>query len=305
MATILGTRTIDGILVINTNTNPRIGGTSAPQGSFCTASDGSGTFFKTGPSNNDWINTSISIGSTRTLFYSTDFETGALPAGWNQATASGGTAVFNQAAETGVIGLGLLQTTAVINSRAGLQYSNGFNFLLSFLDCIFTQQIFKIRWNGIPPNANITHAFGWLNTNAAVTPSNLGNALAIMYDPSNTSGFNPGLITNLFLLARSVYGGTGNTVVNLGVLPDNVNWRDYQIIYDNVLNEVRVYRDMVLLKTLTNLANVPGGLIKGAIPIGAGTALQPNIYLGSSAAVAPLAASGIRIDKHTTYKIYN
>lgn len=304
MATILGVQTIDGVLVINTDTNPRIGGTNAPQGSLCITSDGSGTFFKIGSSNNDWINISMSNGTVKTFFYSTDFELGVAPAGWNASTVTGGTATYTQAAETGVIGQVLLQTSAAAGSRVGYQYSSNFNFLLSFLDSIYTEQIFKIRWNGAPPVANVVHAFGWLNTNAPATPAALGNTLAIMYDPSNTTGFNPGLITNLFLIARGVYGVTGNTIVNLGVAP-NTSWSEFNLIYDNIANEVRVYRDTVLLTTLTNLANVPGGLIKGAIPIGAGNSLQPNIYLSNSTTVAPGAVSGLRVDKHTTYKVFN
>lgn len=55
MAEILGIQTIDSVLVISTDIDPSIGlGTAAPTGSFCIAADGSGTFYKSAPTNTAW-----------------------------------------------------------------------------------------------------------------------------------------------------------------------------------------------------------------------------------------------------------
>ncbi len=55
MANILGTHTLNGILILKTDTNPALtGGISAPVGSFCSANDGSGVFYKSGALDTDW-----------------------------------------------------------------------------------------------------------------------------------------------------------------------------------------------------------------------------------------------------------
>lgn len=55
MANILGVQTVDGIYILNVDTDPSTGlGTSAPLGSFAIASDGSGFFYKSGALDADW-----------------------------------------------------------------------------------------------------------------------------------------------------------------------------------------------------------------------------------------------------------
>jgi hypothetical protein len=55
MANIIGTQTVNGIWIVNTDTNPTLtGGVDAPIGSFCIAEDGSGFFYKFGASNTNW-----------------------------------------------------------------------------------------------------------------------------------------------------------------------------------------------------------------------------------------------------------
>lgn len=55
MANILGVQTVDGIYILNVDTDPSTGlGTSAPLGSFAIASDGSGFFYKSGVLNTNW-----------------------------------------------------------------------------------------------------------------------------------------------------------------------------------------------------------------------------------------------------------
>jgi hypothetical protein len=56
MAQILGQITVENVLIINTDTNPAIGGgTVANIGCMAIASDGSGIFTKVGALNTDWI----------------------------------------------------------------------------------------------------------------------------------------------------------------------------------------------------------------------------------------------------------
>lgn len=57
MANKLGQITINNLLVISTDVSPMDGiGVSAPIGSFGSAADGSGIFYKSGALNTDWIN---------------------------------------------------------------------------------------------------------------------------------------------------------------------------------------------------------------------------------------------------------
>jgi|ERR1700741_268713 len=57
MATILGRITVNNLLIISTDVSPMDGiGAPAPIGSFGSASDGSGIFYKSGALNTDWIN---------------------------------------------------------------------------------------------------------------------------------------------------------------------------------------------------------------------------------------------------------
>jgi len=152
---------------------------------------------------------------------------------------------------------------------------------------------------------NSAFQMGWINTASQVAGAS-GNTLAIMYDPANISGFNPGLITNLFLLARcvtgQVSGATGNTVLDLGVTQNNSGYDNYEIIYDNLLAQVRVYRNNILLNTLTDLSNVPGSPTRVIV---AGNNLSPTWYAGNSATVA-LGTTGITtmMDKTIIYKVF-
>lgn len=152
---------------------------------------------------------------------------------------------------------------------------------------------------------------GWINTASQVGGAS-GNTLAIMHDPTNTSGYNPGLITNLFLLARcvsgQVSGATGNTVLDLGVpLTVGVSYDTYEMIYDNLLGEVRVFKNNVLLNTLTNLSNVPGS--PGRVIV-AGNNLSPTWYQGNTPSTGGQAGWGstgitIQMDQTITYKVFN
>lgn len=241
-----------------------------------------------------------------TYYLNENFDKGVLPQGWGSSTASGGTITYTQVSESGVPpGMALISTTAALNSRAGLICGNGFQYMRTFTDCIQSQCYMYIRWNGVPAISNAAQIFGYINTNSAANPNSLGNCLGIMYDPSNVSGFNPGLITNLFFIARSNYNGPiANTVIDLGIPFDNINWHNYSFTYNNALSQITIYRDNVLLATLSDMSNVPGGPIRGIIPAAAGAGLQGGIYIGTSNAVAPPSGSSLRVASFNIFKQY-
>jgi len=241
----------------------------------------------------------------------TDFNTGSLPVGWTGSVSGTGAAVvYTQANEPGVSpGMALATLTTTTLSRVSLLTGSGSQYMRSFTDGPETTYFAQVKWHTVPPVTNAAQILGWINSNSFSPLSTIGNTLAIVYDPGNATGTNPGLITNLFLLARSNYGGTANTVLDLGILPDAVNWRAYKIVYDNVLSEVRVYRDNVLLATLLNMANVPGGPVKGIIPAGVAGAsiiangIQAGFYMANQG--VPATGSGLRIAKISVFKRYS
>jgi hypothetical protein len=247
------------------------------------------------------------FGDERQYVQVTNFDTGSLPVGWSgSVSGAGSSVVYTQVTESGISpGMALATITTTAAGRVSLVTGSGYQYMPSFIDAIESVYFTQVRWNAIPSLTNCVQILGWINSNAALTPSALGNVLAIMYDPANTSGFNPGLITNLFLVARSNYNGpTANTVVDLGVTYNTAIWRSFKIVYDNVLSEVRVYRDNVLLATLTNMANVPGGSVRGLIPPGAIAGLQAGFYI-SNGGVSGGTGASMRIGKVTVFKRYS
>ena len=306
MANIIDTQTVGEVKIHTTDTDPRLGGgTPSEIGSICLAIDGSGLFTKVGSSDTDYITGANPYGELNTYFLSSDFDTGALPTGWNQATNAGGTTDFSQANEGQVIGIGRIRSGVLINGRCGIQYSNAINYLNRFTDALYTLINFKVRWDGGFPTSDSCCIFGWLNTNASVS-GQTGNTLAIMYDPSNISGYNTGGITNLFLLARATYGSpAANTLIDLGVLPNAVTWDKWSILYNNIENNVKVILNNNLITTLTDLSNVPAGSVRGNIPVGSGIALLPCFYVGNSKTTPPLSQMSLRVDKVSVFRVYN
>jgi len=230
----------------------------------------------------------------------TNFDSGSLPVGWTGSVTTGGNLVYN-ASDRGVSpGLALASLTTASGARVSILVGSGStnnNFVRTFTGAVETTSFIQLKWGSIPSPTNHVEIFGWINSNAFTPVNTIGNTLAIVYDPSNVTGTNSGLITNLFLLARSTYGGlVGNTVVNLGVTFDTDNYRSFRITYDNVLNEVRVYRDNILLTTLTELSNVPGGLIRGSTPTVASAGLQNGFYIANQGVAGTISA--IRVAKH-------
>lgn len=309
MAQILNIQTVGDLLILSVDTNPTTsGGTDAPVGSVAICADGSGTFTKINSGLMGWSSPFDipPFADQRQYVQVTNFDSGSLPVGWSGSViGTGSSVVYTQASEDGVSsGLALATISTTANARVSLVTGSGYQYMRTFTDAIETTCFIQMRWSGVPSPSNSVQIFGWINANSISPPSALGNSLAIMYDPSNVSGFNPSLITNLFLIARSVYGITGTTIVDLGIPYDNVDWRSYAITYDNIINEVRVYRDNVLLTTLTDLSNVPSGLIRGTIPPSAGGGLQGGFYIGNGAVVAPT-GTAIRVAKFTVFKKFS
>ena len=233
----------------------------------------------------------------------TNFDSGSLPVGWT-GSVNLGTIVYTQVTESGVSpGMALATLPVTTLARVAITIGSGYQYMPSFIDSPETTYFIQMRWSGIPSPTNSAHIFGWINTNSFTPLPTMGNALAIMYDPSNASTFNPTLITNLFLIARSTYNGaTANTVVDLGV-PYDTSWRSYKIVYDNVLGQVRVFKDNVLLTTLSNMANVPGGSTRGLIPTGATNGLQAGFYVANQGTAATTTV--LKVGKISIFKRYS
>jgi hypothetical protein len=167
-----------------------------------------------------------------------------------------------------------------------------------------------IAAGGVQNGYNSVFQMGWIaGTTAAQVAGASGNTLALMYDPNNNSGYNPGLIQNLFILARSVSGQvttgvTANTVFDLGVGLTTGAYDVYELLYDNILGQIRAYKNNVQIGgNMTDLSNVPGGPTRGLTITTNG--LSPTWYVGNSATVS-LGTTGITqiIDKFITYIVY-
>lgn len=265
-----------------------------------------GLYASNNPSTSNSFITSTDLFNEKTFIAVYNFDSGSLPVGWSgQVIGTGSSVSYTQATENGISpGMALATVTTTALARVSLVTGSGYQYMRNFTDGPETTCFTQMRWSGTPSSSGCVTMFGWINANTVSPPSALGNALCIMYDPANVTGFNPGLITNLFLLARSNYNGpVANTVVDLGVTFDATNWRNYTIKYDNVLSQVTVTRDNVLLTTLTNMANVPAGSIRGVIPTGAGNGLQGGFYIGNGAIAAPT-GTAIRVSKFSIFKKY-
>jgi len=92
MANILGTQTLDSLLILATDVNPStVGGTVAPIGSFGSAVDGSGLFTKIGALDTDWTKVLVATAAqvtTRIAYYDANGLTGDANFVWDSATKS-------------------------------------------------------------------------------------------------------------------------------------------------------------------------------------------------------------------------
>ena len=240
----------------------------------------------------------------------TNFDTGSLPVGWSGSVNLAGSSVTYTnvgppatTTDPGVspgFALAVIPTTTL--ARVSLITGSGTQYMPTFTDGPETTYFAQMKWNAVPSSTNCAQILGWISTNS-FNPPTIANTLAIMRDPTNASGVNPGLITNLFLLARANYGtAAANTVVDLGIAFD-LNWATYKIVYDNVLSEVRVYKNNVLLTTLSNMANVPGGSVRGPIPSGTNNGVAAGFYIANQGTAAT--GTSIKIAKISVFKRFS
>lgn len=213
-----------------------------------------------------------SMPNQNSYLFQQDFDLGIIPTGWTQST-SVGTATYTQAYEVGAIGQVLLSAGGPGATRASVRYANAYNYLLAFNNCVTT------KWNFYSRRAIADNGFclqGLSNTGAG-TPTGFGNTIAIIHDPLNQSGMNPGLLTNWLVCVR-LQAGTF-TIYNTGVAPTGL-WQFFEFEYNNVIpgsHFVTVKINNVLVTTVlatdTNLF-----LSTGAA---AGVALSPTLYCGT------------------------
>ena len=126
---ILGIQTVGDVLVINTDVSPLLfTGVDAPIGSICMASDGSGTFTKTGSLPLNWTLDTGSTGATGATGATGDTgATGGTGAtGDTGATgATGSTGVTGATGDTGATGAtGATGTINVVSGEVELDFGN-------------------------------------------------------------------------------------------------------------------------------------------------------------------------------------
>lgn len=220
-----------------------------------------------------------------------NFDKGTTSPGWSQSTSGPVTVQYTQAYESGVIGQVYLSAGGPGAVRAGIAFGSNYNYILNFSDCLFT------KWNGSirrsPANVGVA-LFGLGNTNnPGGAPSGFGNVIAIVHDPNNMTGVNPGLITNWFIWVKS---SAGQTLYDTGIAPTGI-WQFPEFNYDSLGVEVKINNAVVVNVPITD----PNLFVSQAPAAGAG--LQPVIYVGKT-----VAASGnnqLRVDNFNLYRKWN
>lgn len=230
------------------------------------------------------------------------FDLGVSPSGWSQVTNAGGVTSYTRPSEAGTTGLAVVNAIAGLGSRSAIIHAPNVAMFRSFTDAKYTILSYYARSLSVPQTPNAGFAFGWINR-VNLNDLQFDNTLCFFCDPSNISGYNAGLIPNICLLARADYNGApAFTLIDLGIAPSDV-YKLYQIIYDNVRNQVRVYVDNILIYTLTNLANVPAGSVRGVAP-----SATSNIHLAfacmSSTLAVPATNTALITDLITVQKSY-
>jgi len=113
MAMILGRKLFNGVVALETDTNPTTaGGTTAPVGSYAAAADGSGLFIKTGAGDSDWAalgRATETIDTDGDTFLRTEFNPGAdsdritMRVGDNSGDFDVSSPIFDASAPVGVL----------------------------------------------------------------------------------------------------------------------------------------------------------------------------------------------------------
>jgi hypothetical protein len=156
-----------------------------------------------------------------------NFDRGVLPQGWIQ-TSSGppATVSYSQIYETGAIGHVLLSAPGPAALFASVTFANGYNYLLNFSDCEFTQWNANVRRNATNVGVALV---GLANVAGSAVPSVFGNVIALVHDPNNMTGANGGLVTNWFVWVKDA---SGQTLYDTGVAP-NDTWQFVDFKYDS------------------------------------------------------------------------
>jgi hypothetical protein len=227
-----------------------------------------------------------------------DFDKGVAPQGWFVSTLMAGFSVsFTSDNEINSMGLvNLLGNVNQFQGRAGILFSNNYNYLLKLNDAKYTVIFFKIK-----PFNNINTCFmqiGLSNT-IVVNPllNSFNNTISLRYDPQNRAGGNPTLISNWFLYTKKL--GFGENAVDTGISYSPSDWLNCYIIYDNYDNinpKLRLYINNNLVATISDMTNVPNNLLNNG--------MKPHAIIGNGNITSASNQYGLMIDKISLYKLY-
>jgi len=208
-----------------------------------------------------------------------NFDKGVIPQGWAQ-TSSGAPATVNyvQPYESGAIGRVVLNAPGPAALFASLTYSNGYNYLLNFSDCIFTK--WNCRFKRDPANVGVM-LVGMANQPGTAVPSVFANVIALVHDPNNMTGANPGLLTTFFVWIKD---SSGQSIYNTGVSPNNT-YQQVNFEY-NYSNPLAPYVAVTINNVL--VATVPGSDANLFVSqaAGANAGLKPVLYTGKTVAAS-------------------
>ena len=234
------------------------------------------------------------IPNQNAYLFSQNFNLGVIPPGWTQSTATG-TVSYTQAYETGAIGQAYLSAGGPGATRASLRFATAYNHILRFNDCVTTKWNFYSR-RGVADNGFCL--VGLTNTGTS-TPTGFGNTIALIHDPLNQSGMNPGLLTNWLVCVR-LQAGT-YTTYDTSVAPTGI-WQFIEFEYNNVtlgshFLEVKINNALVA----TVLASDPNLFV--ATAPAANVALSPTLYCGT--VVGAAATNTLRTTFFNLYRKWN
>jgi hypothetical protein len=222
------------------------------------------------------------------------FDLGVIPPGWTQST-SVGTATYTQAYQTGAIGQVLLSAGGPGSTRASVRYANAFNYILSFASTITTKWNFYCR----RPGTDNGFCLAGLSNTGSGTPIGFGNTIALIHDPLNQSGMNPGLLTNWLVCVR-LQAGTF-TIYNTGVAPSGT-WQFVEFEYNNVIPASRYVEVKINGVVVTVVPATDTNLFLTTAPA-AGVALSPTLYCGTVPGAA--AGNSLRTAFFNIYRKWN
>lgn len=229
----------------------------------------------------------------QTYSYFENFDRGVIPSGWTQLSSGAPATVnYTQAYETGAIGQVQLNAPGPAALFASVTYSNGYNYLLNFSDCIYTK--WNCRFRRDPADVGVM-LVGLANVGGSAVPTVFANVIALVHDRNNMTTANPSLSNNLFVWVKDA---SGQTRYDTGIAPTNV-WQkvDFEYNYSNPLAPyVNVWINDVLVVT------VPGSdanLFVSQAPA-AGAGLKPVIYTGKT--IAATGGNSLRADSFNIIK---